>query len=314
MKKHLPIRSESHKEVIEHIVDTIRKVGKKRISHIILFGSFARGDFVDDFREEKDGSWTTYNSDYDLLVLTKEHNDGSGSKAVNLENKIQENIDGRYLSERRVISIIVESLNRVNNDLKKGHYFFSDIKKDGILLYKDENVIELSEAKKLTNAEMKEIAEEEFLLLFSKAKICLKDFGSNVQEYNSGKSKAKTNIEILENQQYLNKAAFELHQTTESLFNCIEMVFANYRPKLHDLEKLNKRCIPYCKQLTNIFPKETQKQKDNFDLLKKAYVESRYNKDYVITLEQLIYLEERVIKLQKTTKQVCQEKIESFSN
>ena len=50
------------------IVDIIKVKGGKRISYIILFGSFARGDWIDQFRAETDGSLGSYNSDYDIVT------------------------------------------------------------------------------------------------------------------------------------------------------------------------------------------------------------------------------------------------------
>jgi len=50
-----------------------------------------------------------------------------------------------------------------------------------------------------------------------------------------------------------------------------------------------------------------------FKLLRKTYIDARYKKDYKITKKQLEYLAERVKKLQKITKTVCKEKIESFA-
>ncbi|MDD5596740.1 MAG: hypothetical protein PHV82_02275 [Victivallaceae bacterium] len=49
-----------------------------------------------------------------------------------------------------------------------------------------------------------------------------------------------------------------------------------------------------------------------FDLLKRAYVEARYDMEYKITGEELKYLAERVKLLQATTEKVCEEKIKSF--
>jgi len=49
-----------------------------------------------------------------------------------------------------------------------------------------------------------------------------------------------------------------------------------------------------------------------FKLLKKAYVDARYKKDYKITKKQLEYLAERVKVLQRLTKKICEAKIESF--
>ena len=56
----------------------------------------------------------------------------------------------------------------------------------------------------------------------------------------------------------------------------------------------------------------TDEQKKCFDLLKRAYVEARYNPGYKIAKEQLEYLAQRVQKLQDLTKKVCEARIESY--
>ena len=49
-----------------------------------------------------------------------------------------------------------------------------------------------------------------------------------------------------------------------------------------------------------------------FKVLRKAYIDARYKKDYKITKKQLEYLAARVKKLQKLTKNICTQKIKSF--
>ena len=49
-----------------------------------------------------------------------------------------------------------------------------------------------------------------------------------------------------------------------------------------------------------------------FKLLRKAYVDARYKKDYKITKKHLEYLAERVKILQRLTNKACKERIESF--
>jgi len=51
---------------------------------------------------------------------------------------------------------------------------------------------------------------------------------------------------------------------------------------------------------------------EKFKLLKKAYIDARYKKDYKITKKQLEYLAKCVRKLQRLAKKICKEKIESF--
>jgi len=56
----------------------------------------------------------------------------------------------------------------------------------------------------------------------------------------------------------------------------------------------------------------TKEQDERFKLLKKAYIDARYKKDYKITKKQLEYLAKRVKLLQRLTKTICKEKMESF--
>jgi len=48
------------------------------------------------------------------------------------------------------------------------------------------------------------------------------------------------------------------------------------------------------------------------ELLRRAYVEARYNPGYKITKAQLEYLAEQVRELQRLTKKICEAKIESY--
>ena len=149
MKTEFPTKSKVYEEQIRLVAEKIKQIGKNKIAYIILFGSFARGNWVDDIRVENDGTVTTYNSDYDFLILTRKHVDGSGAKGRNFERDISKKLNKGDPRTTRTVTIIVESLNKVNNDLKKGQYFFSDIKKEGILLYRAETVKDLADAKKL---------------------------------------------------------------------------------------------------------------------------------------------------------------------
>jgi hypothetical protein len=64
--------------------------------------------------------------------------------------------------------------------------------------------------------------------------------------------------------------------------------------------------------LLRAFPQDTDFHKQCFDLLRRAYVEARYNPGYKITSDQLQYLAECVEALQRLTRQICKKKIDSF--
>jgi HEPN domain-containing protein len=107
-------------------------------------------------------------------------------------------------------------------------------------------------------------------------------------------------------------AAFLLHQTTERFYMCILLVYTDYKPKLHDLEKLNKQVCLVDERFKVVFPRSTPEEDRLFILLKKAYIDSRYKLDYKITLEELDYLGSRVQILRELTEIACKETIKGF--
>jgi HEPN domain-containing protein len=88
------------------------------------------------------------------------------------------------------------------------------------------------------------------------------------------------------------------------------LVTTGYKPKTHDLEKLISLCASQNSDFLSLFPLANTEQQQNFELLKNAYVDARYSKDYQINKEQLNYLIERVAKLQALTKSLCQQHID----
>jgi predicted nucleotidyltransferase len=101
---------------------------KAEILKVILFGSYARGDWVDD----PVGGFV---SDYDLLVVV---NDEKVTEVLDYWAKADERLLREYSISHRLtapVNFIVHSLADVNRRLKLGRYFFSDIVRDGIALY-----------------------------------------------------------------------------------------------------------------------------------------------------------------------------------
>ncbi|MFP3012518.1 MAG: HEPN domain-containing protein [Rickettsia sp.] len=270
------------------IVQQILDIAQDKIAMIILYGSFARGDWV---RDLPNG----YHSDTDILIILKKGK-YKGHATLRLEDNIYKRLEKTGVIKDQIIpydseiSIILESIDEVNSQLEKGRYFFTDIKKEGILLYNSKEFT-LSEAKDLPWSEMKEIAKKYYEEWFKHANECLIDVHNILLRGN------------------LNKCAFELHQATESLYSTILLVFSNYKPKLHDIKKLGSRAANYNNELLQVFPMATSEQKECFKLLRKAYVDARYDKNYKITKEQLLYLIERVEKLKEITERICLKRI-----
>jgi predicted nucleotidyltransferase/HEPN domain-containing protein len=259
------------------------------VQMVILFGSYARGDWVEDTYIE-DGITYEYASDFDILVIVR------SNRIVNSTDTWRRaEARARRFPVRTWTNLIVESIETVNNALAKGNYFFSDIRKEGILLY-DTGEFKLVRQRELNPKERKGQAKTNFEFWSQRASEAYDHFAY-----------------ALKKRQYL-EAAFQLHQATERLYGAILLVFTGYRPKTHDLEKLSHMVAGYDPALLTVFPQATEEQKKCFDLLRRAYVEARYNPRYRITKKQLEYLAERVKKLQRLTKRICQARIESYAS
>ena len=111
------------------------------------------------------------------------------------------------------------------------------------------------------------------------------------------------------NQHDLNNATFNLHQKVEAIFTAFCLVFTDYRPKYHDIQKFLEYCHPYDETLQAIFPRTKEEDKECFRLFRNAYVDARYKKNYVITKEQLEFLEKCVKKLEKVVTKRCLDRI-----
>jgi HEPN domain-containing protein len=178
----------------------------------------------------------------------------------------------------------------LNKELEKKQYFFTDIKKEGILLY-DNGEFELTEARHMPWSEVRQIAQDYYDYWFERGEAFL----------------AATHFFLQRNSS--RDGAFQLHQATESFYTAILLVFTGDKRKEHDILELAKKARSHHHELFRIFPYATPEQVECFELLRRAYIEARYNKHYQISKEQLLYLIERVEKLQKMTQTICLEYI-----
>jgi len=267
------------------INDMIREIDG--VEQIILFGSYARGDWVEELGQN---GYYKYQSDFDLLIIVDDKKLArKREKWDKLENRIY-----RSDSIKTPVSIISHNIQYVNQKLSEGHYFFSDIKKEGVLLYDSKN-FELAKAREKTAEERQKKAVKYFDNWFNSAN----DFFEGYDFY-------------LKKEKY-KKAAFLLHQTAECFYTAILMVFTDYRPKTHDIELLGKLAAAIETKLVTVFPKGTDEEKRRFELLKSAYVEARYDENYSITREELEWLGKRVSKLQKLAASICKKKLKSVT-
>ncbi len=280
--EHLP---EQKQQELQRAVEIIRE--EIDLDMLILFGSYARGDWVEDLDPET--LLYRYQSDFDLIIVTETSKQANKIEQNNkLTHKLAKTI------HRTPISLIAEDIQFVNRRLRKSQYFYIDIAREGILIY-DSGKFELAEPKEITALERKKLAEEDFDQWFKGAIDFIKTYKFHFSE------------------EMYNLAAFDLHQVTEKLYGTILLVFTRYKPKTHNLEKLCQRVGGIEPKFLSVFPRATEKEKDCFKLLRKAYVDARYKPSFTISKEQLEWLAERVNKLKELTEKLCKEKIQSFS-
>ena len=282
--EHLPENKQDELKALAELFSSSDKV-----LMVILFGSYARGSWVQDRYLEK-GVIFEYESDYDLLVLLD-------NEDMSLQNHFENRIKKELINTGNLktpVSFILHGIDRVNEALSEGHYFFTDIKKEGIFLVRKDDC-HLVEPRILSSKELKEKAKSFFNQWYTSAVSFIKQY----------------NYAYNENDKLV--AAFLLHQATERLYVTVLLVFTGYRPKTHSLDALSFRAEMLDERFKQVFPKTTDEEKNLYRLLYRAYIDARYKMDeYQITEKDLEYLGDRVKFLQKLTKKICLTKIDEF--
>jgi len=260
------------------------KAKRGRILKLILFGSYARGDWVED---RKSG----YRSDYDLLVIVNEERFAE-------QHESWEKAGERFLQELTMtrqlatpVNFIVHSYQDVNSQLAQGRPFFVDIARDGVMLYEAPG-FPLASPKTLAPEEAYNQARKHFDHWFPSAAYCLKQAENAIKD----------------NQP--RHAAFDLHQAAERLYHCVLLVVALYSPKSHKLTFLRSQAERIAPQLIGIWPRDSRFAKRSFTRLDRAYVDARYSLAYEIDGEELAWLVERVKLLQETVAAICADRLD----
>jgi predicted nucleotidyltransferase/HEPN domain-containing protein len=286
---HLPLRKQSE---LRHVVDVIKAAFEEAIStrraarlkngkilKIILYGSYARGDWVHD-------PVGRYFSDFDLLVVVDHEDLTDGEFWHDAENRTMPG-EGEI---RTPVSIIVHSLDDVNEQLDRGRYFFADILREGIVL------LDTPGAKLHKPADLK-------------AQVALAEAEDFFTEWMGSSKEFQAGAQFYAERENNKLAAFSLHQASEHLYHCILLVVTLYSGKAHNLAFLRKKAEAIDTRLAEAWPRETKFERRCFELLREAYVKARYSKHYKISDEELAWLTERVAVLRGLTKTVCEERL-----
>ncbi|QIK54350.1 HEPN domain-containing protein [Dysgonomonas sp. HDW5B] len=291
MKKSISYLPPTNQRDLHYIVESIL-TRIKQTEMIILFGSYARNDYVAYDEKYEFGKLQFYVSDYDILVVTSGVSDGVAIKALS-------NIEDLYYDRAKdpdrqpPVQFISEDMKKLNKYLKEGRYFYTQIKQEGVILY-DSGKHKLARRRKLSFEEIKQQAEEYFNDKFQSANEFLENANFNYSK------------------EWYKKSSFMLHQACESYIYAIRLVFTLENPKQHNLSKLLNSVKKYSSLFIKVFPQDTPEEKRLFELIKAAYVNGRYDPDFIVTKEDVDALVPKVELLRDITKKICEEKIKEY--
>ena len=259
-----------------------------RILKVILYGSYARGGWVDEPHTAKG-----YQSDFDLLVIV---NHEKLTDRIEYWSTAEDRLDRELAitkTLRTPVNFIVHTTAEVNAGLSQGRYFFMEIARDGIALYQSDPA-DLPEPKPKTPAQALELPRE-----------YLEEWLPSAQSFQRGCGYAQRDGD-------LKKAVFDLHQAVERYYHCVLLVCTFYTPHVHNLGFLRTQAERIDPRLIEAWPRETKTDRARFEKLKAAYIKARYSKHYRITEEELAWLGEHVEALGRVVEVICTEHIEAL--
>ena len=282
------------KDKQDDLVFLVKEILKRlpQTEYIILYGSYARGNYVRrSVRIEDGGIPTVKISDYDIYVITSGFN--SKKAETVLDNVEDIFFSGKDFDRDTPVQFITDDIKTLNKYLEEGRYFYTQIKQEGIVLY-NSGKYKLSRRRKLNFAEIKEQAQEYFDEKFEKGNFFFDDAVTN---------KGRERFQM---------SSFYLHQACENYYYAIRLTFTLRNNKQHNLSKLSSSVRRYTDDLGTVFPQNTPEEKRLFVLLKAAYVEARYNPYFVVTKEDINALIPKVELLRDITKRICEAKIKEY--
>ncbi|HEY0313822.1 MAG TPA: HEPN domain-containing protein [Allosphingosinicella sp.] len=254
-----------------------------RILKLVLYGSYARGDWVEDHAGG-------YVSDYDILVVV---NDDRLTDVVDYWSAAEDRLTRETTITGALgapVSFIVHCLTDVNRQLEKGRPFFTDIVRQGIALYEADGFAFVP-PRPLPHEEAKVEAQGYFDKWLPSSRAFLSMGRHAADEGHS------------------NEAAFALHQSAERAYHCALLVLTLYSPKSHKLNFLRSQAEQIAPELIAAWPREAKFEKRCFELLRLAYVNARYSPEYRITTQELEWLSGRLSELQRLVQTVCERRL-----
>ena len=277
---------------LQQLAELIRE-NVKQVEMIILFGSYAKNKYVDYDQRIEFGTPTYYMSDYDIVILTRKPIGAIESSLYEkIKDKFFENKNRPFHTHPQFVNYGIDDFNYA---LSKAHYFETEIKRDGVVLF-DSGTYKLARRRKLDYTEIRDRAQKYFD----------DKFGRAISFVRSAKHDIDDSDFLM--------ASFHLHQSAETFLRTIPMVFILYGHKSHNLPELMNATKKHAPEIFKALPRDTPEEKRLFDLLQRAYIESRYNPDFEITQADVYALVPKIEQLREIVEKVCRDRIAFYNS
>lgn len=278
MIKAIPYITEDQSGALNSLIGKITE--EINAEKIICFGSRTTHNLIwSSFLEAAD---EVSSIECDLLILTNEKAKAKRDEFLNIVMK--ENTPALKFT------VLVHGIEAVNEALRKGSYFFSTVLQKGVLLF-DSEAISLNTSKVITQS------------------------ASELEVYWRRRHRLSSNFlngatHALE-QGWNDQAMFLLHQAVEHTCTTLIKVYLGYKTSTHKLSKLLSLVENFSLYSITMFPRITKDEVRLFNLLEKAYSDSRYDDKYAVSMETANALKTEVDDFMKMAEQLFERKTQT---
>lgn len=252
MMNTIPNITEDQSNALGNIISQIVKETKPE--KIICFGARTNHNFIwSGFLDTTD---EIQSIECDLVIVTQEREKEKRDELSNNVTKLN--------TAALKFTVLVHGSEAVNDELRKGNYFFSSLYNKGVILY-DSQITPLSSPR-----------------LIAQSVSDLEPYWKN--RYYLANNFLKGAAHAL-SQGWNGQAVFMLHQAVEHTCITLIRVYMGYKATTHKLSKLLSMVENFSLYCVTVFPRITKDEIRLFNILEKAYSDSRYDEKFTVSTE-----------------------------
>jgi len=278
-------------EDLGKLLKVLRDKAPAKLMMAWLYGSYARGDYINRRNVYPDGLVTEYHSDLDILLVIDQEGQGQYKRRRH-KDKLRKTIKESADTKTKLHIVFVE-MRVFDRALEEGHYFYEEVLKEGRLLFDRGHPLPPQKG------------EHSPKLRRRKSKAWFMKFYPLVVGFKRG-------VEFYYQISDDRLTMLNLHQMSEHLFHVLDLVFTDYKMRSHDLNELLEECGAFFPELVPAMRPEIPIEIKQWGLLQEAYVNARYDEDWFVEHADVEALIEKIARLQDMIYHAAVEKISSF--